>query len=464
MIGGSLSRQTRSVLSTTSLAALITFLVYFYLFWPARSQLEEAYTEARLGDESFQSHSELLEQDAAGARPTASSSVKHHFTYDYEKHQRYHAMSDEQCDASFPHLFDPIYATAAARAESPIRLSELDIEDGKCLVRVLVYQSELFIIQGNQNHECWYQLWHERTAGLLNSIHRAISSAQPDTIPDAEFVLSLDDDPQRPVDKMHGKDSNTTAVMGLARLSNQTHIWLMPDYAFWAWPSARVGSHSQASREAAETNSQWPWHKKFPKAIWRGSTHVNPPLRESLVQLTAYKPWADVAECNINDPLTKEHCILQHEHCRYRFPVHTEGYTYSGRLKYLQLCNSAPIIHDLKWEEFHTHLLRPYRPEQNFIPVKADWSDLEEKVRYYLDHDEETQTIARNNHETFAKKYLTSAAASCYWRRLIRMWATVQGFEPQLYAFNRETGQRTLRGVPFEAYAVDAVRPVPVER
>lgn len=322
---------------------------------------------------------------------------------------------------------------------------------------------QLFIVQGRQNKECWFEHWHERTAGLLHSMHRALVAAVPGTIPDAEFVLDLDDDPQRPINVKHGRDSNATSVMGLARLSNQTNIWLMPDYAFWAWPSARIGGHGQAIRKAAETNEQWPWQKKIAKVMWRGSAHINPDLREPLIELTANKPWADVQDCNINDPQTKHLCVLQHEHCRYRFPIHTEGYTYSGRLKYLQLCNSAPIIHNLTWAEFHTHLLRPSGPEQNFIPVKSDWSDLESQIEHFMDHDEDAQRIARNNHEVFARRYLTPAATSCYWRRLIQLWASVQAYEPQLYARDPETGEQVLRGVPFEAYAVDAERPLPHE-
>ncbi|KAF2157642.1 hypothetical protein K461DRAFT_264518 [Myriangium duriaei CBS 260.36] len=394
--------------------------------------------------------------------PPSSLHSKSSFVYDYARHNRHHALSDDQCDAAFPHLFDVLDATAAVRKDSPIQPSEIQIDEDKCMVRVLIYEAELFIIQGNQNKKCWMGQWHERTTGLLHNIHRAISGAAPETIPDAEFVLDLDDDPQRTVENKRAKGYNATSVWGLTRQPNQTHIWLMPDYAYWAWPSALVGSHGQVRRKMEEMNTEWPWEKKLEKVVWRGTTHLNPVVREPLVAKTKDKTWADVRVCDIYDAETKKYCILQHEHCRYKFPVHTEGYTYSGRLKYLQLCNSAPIIHELKWAEHHTHLLQAQGSNQNFIQVKADWSDLEEKVTYYLDKDKEAIAIAQNSYNFFARKYLTPAATSCYWRRLIRSWASVQGFRPQLYKQDPDTGKYVLRGIPFEAYAINAEKPMPV--
>ena len=68
--------------------------------------------------------------------------------------------------------------------------------------------------------------------------------------------------------------------------------------------------------------------------------------------------------------------------------------------------------------------------------------------------------IAKNSHETH-EKYLTPAATSCYWRRLFTSWASVQGFEPQLYKWDEATNKMVLRGIPFEAYALDAKNPMP---
>ena len=324
------------------------------------------------------------------------------------------------------------------------------------------YLSQLFIVYGTQNHGCWMGRWHERTSGFLHSIQRALSGAPPNTVPNVEFLLDLDDDPERPIAIPEGETRNETPVWALTRQPHQKHIWLVPDYAYWAWPSARVGSHVHTRRKMDEMNAKWPWTAKIRKAVWRGTTHLNTAIREALMSTTEDKPWADVRICDIYDPETKQYCIFQHEHCRYEFTIHTEGYTYSGRLKYLQLCNSVPVVHELKWAEHHTHLLRPNGSDQNYVSVRRDWADLEEKVQHYLDHDDEARRIAQTSYDTFSRRYLTPAAVSCYWRRLIRTWASVQGFPVELYKTDPQTGEQVLRGVPFEAYAINAKKPMPV--
>lgn len=123
------------------------------------------------------------------------------------------------------------------------------------------------------------------------------------------------------------------------------------------------------------------------------------------------------------------------------------GRSYSGRLKYLQNCHSVPIIPKMHWIEPHHKLLIDQGPAMNYIPVKFDFSDLGEKVEYYLEHPEEAERIADNNVAMFRDKYLTPAAQACYWRKLFRMWRDVS-FEPEL---SEDYGKP--RGIPFETYA-----------
>jgi protein glucosyltransferase len=240
--------------------------------------------------------------------------------------------------------------------------------------------TQLFIVQGHQNKKCWMGRWHERTSGFLHMIHQAIITAPPGSIPNIEFVLDLDDDPQRPIDFAHGKDSNQTTVWGLTRLAHQRHIWLLPDYAYWAWPSALVASHGQVRRNVREINAAYPWEKKYNKAVWRGDANLNQIVRKQLINTAKDTAWGDVRVCDIYNTETKQYCMTQDQLCRYKFPIHTEGYTYSGRLKYLQLCNSAPVVHKLRYLEHHHGLMRSSGPQQNYIEVEKDWSDLDEKV------------------------------------------------------------------------------------
>lgn len=96
------------------------------------------------------------------------------------------------------------------------------------------------------------------------------------------------------------------------------------------------------------------------------------------------------------------------------------------------------------------HLLEATGPNQNYVAVKRDWSDLEEKVKYYLDHPEEAERIIANSLATFRDRYLTRAADSCYTRKLIRGYANVS-FTPDIHRPGTE-GSRMLRGDAFEMF------------
>ena len=128
-----------------------------------------------------------------------------------------------------------------------------------------------------------------------------------------------------------------------------------------------------------------------------------------------------------------------------------------GRLKFLLNCNSLPIVHDLDWTAEFYHLLVPEGPNQNYIAVKRDFSDLEEKVTYFLEHAEEAQRISENAVATFRSRYTSLAAEACYWRRLIQGWSEV-AFDPDPYETvtvdisGTSVAKQQFRGITYEEF------------
>lgn len=91
-------------------------------------------------------------------------------------------------------------------------------------------------------------------------------------------------------------------------------------------------------------------------------------------------------------------------------------------------------------------------PDQNFVEVHDDLSNLEESVTTLLASPEKARTIAANSAATFRDRYLTPAAQACYWRAMVRGWAEVS-FEPDLWESASKTGgRRRTRGVTFESF------------
>ena len=92
---------------------------------------------------------------------------------------------------------------------------------------------------------------------------------------------------------------------------------------------------------------------------------------------------------------------------------------------------------------------------QNYIAVKNDWSDLDEKINYYLEHQDEAEQIGEEMRRTLRNRYMTPAAEACYIRRMIYEFAKVQQFEPKLYKEVKDDDGVThekMRGYSWERF------------
>ena len=116
---------------------------------------------------------------------------------------------------------------------------------------------------------------------------------------------------------------------------------------------------------------------------------------------------------------------------------------------------SVVISHPLIWREAHHAALVPSGPETNFVQVDSEFSDLDRKMKYLIDNPEAAERIANNAVKTLRDRYLTPAAESCYWRQLIRQYASVSDLQPDLYAKNKE-GKMGMRGQHFESWILTA--------
>lgn len=224
----------------------------------------------------------------------------------------------------------------------------------------------------------------------------------------------------------------------------------MPDFGYWSWPETKVGSMREVQMKAADRESNF--ENKISKLLWRGAT-MGLPLREKLIEVTKDKSWADIVALDWrNKESMRTDLKSMSEHCGYKFLAHTEGNSYSGRLKYLQACESVIVAHKMDWIQHQHPLMVGSGPEQNFVQVRRDFGDLEEVVMRLQNDHVLAKRIARNNVETFRKRYLTPAAEACYWRRLVRSWASVS-FEPEFYEV--VNGTKIWRGLPFESFALE---------
>lgn len=241
-------------------------------------------------------------------------------------------------------------------------------------------------------------------------------------------------------------------VWSFTRRAQDDQIWLMPDFGFWSWPEGSSGTPSEVIRRMSTVESgsrSQNIEDKIPKAIWRGVVDTLPQVRGDLLSVTHDKNWADVQAIEWWDPKNVQQVFVPIEdHCKYKYLIHTEGKSFSGRLKYLQNCQSVIIAHKLQWIQPANYLLVANGTQQNYVEVERDFSDLEQAIAKLEKEPQLARKIAENSVRTFKMQYLTPAAESCYWRKLISAWAEVS-YEPDFY-----DGQGRFRGVPFENYAL----------
>lgn len=343
--------------------------------------------------------------------------------FDTERDANNPALTAEQCDAAFPDLYHEIDRSVKFWKDKKHTISPEDVDirwRRDAALRVLIYDNQLRILRAKNT---WSGAYFKRAMPVLSQLHRALlgASAAGEKMPNIEFAVTVDD-----MSLMPGEKDDTHTVWAFTRNQDDRihdREWVMPDFNYWA-NGQRDSFYDMELRAKA---NDAPIADKIQKAVWRGVRWTNEPVRGSLLDKTEGKEWADIVEMNWDD---EANFMRMEDLCRYAYVVHTEGRSWSGRLKFLWNCNSVPIIHDLRWIAHSYHLLIPDGPDQNYLPVKRDFSDLEEKITHLLAHPDEAQRIADNAVKTFRARYTTMAAESCYWRHMIKGYSDVS-FTPE---------------------------------
>ncbi|KAI1085069.1 glycosyl transferase family 90-domain-containing protein [Whalleya microplaca] len=420
-------------------------------------------------------------------------------------------LTEAQCAASFPGLTKEIDDVVArgpfTLKRNPHGMGPLiaRIRDGK--LSILSYARKSDLSRDTLQHRG--ATLHQIAAALLTS---------PSPLPDTIIAFNHGDEPlaqtwsySRPADPSLNTDSDTSS-------GGQQHRYFpIPHFSFYSWPLPFIGSFARARAAIAAFEDRMSWGQKIPKAVWRGTAHFNAAragrVRQNLLLATRIdtqiplsdtpsqsqphpqpqpdqpqpgtrkqKPWADVEALTwTSQGHNASNALAIEDFCAYRYVVHTEGISYSGRFQLHTLCASVVLTPPIAWMQHVTHLVRPlfsytlpalsasdypshsgsdsgsdgdawrkpaadsatlapypapwvrgawphsYAPsEANIVFVAPDWSDLESTVAWLEAHPDVAEGIARRQRALFeGGGYLSPAAEMCYWRALIRGWASV---------------------------------------
>lgn len=168
--------------------------------------------------------------------------------------------------------------------------------------------------------------------------------------------------------------SNSNANSVVLKLDQLRHYYFLPDHKNWA--------------------------DKKDKAVWRGVCHRE--HRQDFVARFYDHSLCDVGGTGgVGDPAHQKPFLSIPEQLDYKFVLSVEGHDVATNLKWIMASNSLCLMAKPKFETWYMEgrLLAGF----HYVELKSDYSDLEEKVSFYLSHPGEAIKILEN--------------AKAYWRQ-----------------------------------------------
>jgi len=147
--------------------------------------------------------------------------------------------------------------------------------------------------------------------------------------------------------------------------------------------------------------------KKFSikKNMLIGRAHISQPHRMKFMEMYFDHPLCDLGQVNTNagNPKWLKPRISMLDHLDYKFILSLEGNDVATNLKWIMSSNSIAVMPKPKYETWFME--GTLIPDFHYIQIKDDYSDLEERLQYYLDYPEEAQNII-NNAQQYIKQFL----------------------------------------------------------
>ncbi len=257
-----------------------------------------------------------------------------------------------------------------------------------------------------------------------NSTECAIKTLlQCTRMPDLDFIISYYDGIRPNHIFFHTPSKELQAPLLIsAKIKNTPYVVLIPDFrSIGTWWISDI-------KEIKSRMGLFPWDQKREFAIWRGAN-----TKEDRIQLCRlslrYPEYLDAKISSSSaDPLLEKEGLTgnsisweQFLECKYL--PYVDGYmTAAPALQWRLLSNSVilkPETNEIQW--FH----RALKPYVHYIPIKADFSDLIEKLDWAKEHDSECKKVAEESTQ-FALNHLMYEDVLLYLNAVFHRYASLQ--------------------------------------
>lgn len=251
---------------------------------------------------------------------------------------------------------------------------------------------------------------------------------------------------------------------------------IVPSHEDWLVATGKLFPKNHALYADQLRMSLVKWNEKLPICFFRGKAcHINDQRMSSLLKLslcenkeTIYD--VGITEMDAHDELINDMLISSEPDCRlfhkefipigqfgkYKYllyiPGH-DGYANSGKYSYFMGLQSVifKVASPIDSSSHTAWFFKLLKPMFDHIPVKADLSDLEEKLKWAKTHELECMEMAFNACK-FKKKYLSTDAILDFWQytlnELSRNTHSKTGIENALPSNIKKTMKKTTPNIP----------------
>ncbi|MCD8266520.1 MAG: lipopolysaccharide A protein [Prevotellaceae bacterium] len=146
-------------------------------------------------------------------------------------------------------------------------------------------------------------------------------------------------------------------------------------------------------------NDKTPFTEKRDMLVSRNV--VRQPHRRLLLEMYSGHPLCNIGQINADTaqghPEWLKGRLSLAEQLRYKFVSCIEGNDVATNLKWVMSSNSLAVMPRPKYETWYME--GTLLPDYHYVEIRPDYSDLPEKLRYYITHTDEAEAIIGHAHE-----------------------------------------------------------------
>jgi hypothetical protein len=126
--------------------------------------------------------------------------------------------------------------------------------------------------------------------------------------------------------------------------------------------------------------------------VWRGACHQ--PHRRFFIENCFSHPRCDVGDTRKDAGLGKQSFMSIQDQLKYKFILSIEGNEVASNLKWIMASNSLCFMVKPKFETWFME--GTLSPGVHYVELKEDYSDLDEKITFYLENKDDATAIIKN--------------------------------------------------------------------